>query len=886
MTITAGEAEIPIRPNLETFSADLLKGVTGGLRGAEGAVSTSAAKMGKDLGAAGQSLLGAFGGGNALNGTLAAVNSGVTGIGKAAGAAGIGLAGMAVAGAVAVAGLLVALKATAGAAAAYGLEILKVEQVTGGTAEQSSLLIAQLNHVGIAVDAGAKSFTLMDKNVANNSKTLEKWFTAAQLSTLRSGDISATLPILSAKYQSLGTALERTAFLTDTFGRSGQQLAPLLSETSAQLQAVAQHAQELGLVWSQDSVNGAVAYSRSLNDLGESFDALKLKAGITVIPLMSQLTQWTTTALTSVAEFGTNLKDVLGIGNLAAEAAPGTAQLQRTVEVMNSLHVSAQQVADEFRASNGNWDTTVAKLRAIQDTVNPLAQSFTDFSQADQAAADVMLKAWDTASTAYNASVAKLTPADFSSVLTTAATNAKTMVTDSTKIQSAQDAVAKAQTHLDQINASVAASGAQTAKAQIASRNSVQTATDALTAAQQRLNAAQAGSPAGPSDPLQALIASLKSDATALSQFDTLLPQLKAKLDALDPNNPGNQLLLSKIAQTGPSAAPLLKELLGSSSSTLSGLLSGLSTNAGLAGQAVSLQGLFPTPADEKASLGATVQAAGNDLTTLVEKYQALPDKTGAPAAALVTQIQGAIANIQGLAASGAAVLSPVQAALLQTAATTKDPIHDVAALYAGLQSLNATFAAHVTVDTTAATASLNGLLTLLGGNSPNNQHLLQELLAAGYSPTQIQSAYSGGPSLYNPYASGGTNPAVPSGYPQPANAPSANPYPNAPVPKVTKPPVQPSGLGGVLSQINGFLGHPFATGGVVMPRAGGTLATVAEAGQPEAIVPLDKAKSLGFGGGGVVVNAPVTVHQLDPSGPQIADALSRTLGWALAAGH
>jgi len=181
MTITAGEAEIPIRPNLETFSADLLKGVTGGLRGAEGAVSTSAAKMGKDLGAAGQSLLGAFGGGNALNGTLAAVNSGVTGIGKAAGAAGIGLAGMAVAGAGAVAGLLVALKATAGAAAAYGLEILKVEQVTGGTAEQSSLLIAQLNHVGIAVDAGAKSFTLMDKNVANNSKTLEKWFTAAQL---------------------------------------------------------------------------------------------------------------------------------------------------------------------------------------------------------------------------------------------------------------------------------------------------------------------------------------------------------------------------------------------------------------------------------------------------------------------------------------------------------------------------------------------------------------------------------------------------------------------------------------------------------------------------------------------------------------------------------
>ena len=41
------------------------------------------------------------------------------------------------------------------------------------------------------------------------------------------------------------------------------------------------------------------------------------------------------------------------------------------------------------------------------------------------------------------------------------------------------------------------------------------------------------------------------------------------------------------------------------------------------------------------------------------------------------------------------------------------------------------------------------------------------------------------------------------------------------------------------------------AEGGIVKPRPGGTLATIGEAGQPEAVVPLNKAKQMGFGGGG-----------------------------------
>jgi len=41
------------------------------------------------------------------------------------------------------------------------------------------------------------------------------------------------------------------------------------------------------------------------------------------------------------------------------------------------------------------------------------------------------------------------------------------------------------------------------------------------------------------------------------------------------------------------------------------------------------------------------------------------------------------------------------------------------------------------------------------------------------------------------------------------------------------------------------------AEGGIVKPRPGGTLATIGEAGQAEAVIPLNKAKQMGFSGGG-----------------------------------
>lgn len=61
--------------------------------------------------------------------------------------------------------------------------------------------------------------------------------------------------------------------------------------------------------------------------------------------------------------------------------------------------------------------------------------------------------------------------------------------------------------------------------------------------------------------------------------------------------------------------------------------------------------------------------------------------------------------------------------------------------------------------------------------------------------------------------------------------------------------------------------GLKLAAGGIVMPRPGGTMATIGEAGQAEAVIPLDRLnKMMSGGGGGAVYNINVSTLKADAS--------------------
>jgi hypothetical protein len=74
-----------------------------------------------------------------------------------------------------------------------------------------------------------------------------------------------------------------------------------------------------------------------------------------------------------------------------------------------------------------------------------------------------------------------------------------------------------------------------------------------------------------------------------------------------------------------------------------------------------------------------------------------------------------------------------------------------------------------------------------------------------------------------------------------------------------------------------GFLGQErlnFASGGIVLPRRGGTKATIGEAGQAEAVIPLNSLDEFIGGGTGTVVN--INVTRANVSGQDIVQAIQQ----------
>lgn len=90
---------------------------------------------------------------------------------------------------------------------------------------------------------------------------------------------------------------KRAALEAALFGRNWQALIPILSLGSKGIKDAGDAAAKLGLVLSPQNAKDLAAYSKAGRDLGEAMAALKLKVGILVIPILTQLTELVTSRL-------------------------------------------------------------------------------------------------------------------------------------------------------------------------------------------------------------------------------------------------------------------------------------------------------------------------------------------------------------------------------------------------------------------------------------------------------------------------------------------------------------------------------------------------------------------------------------------------------------
>lgn len=223
--------------------------------------------------------------------------------------------------------------------AAAGDTIDKMSQKLGMSAEAYQEWDYVLSQSGADIEsmgAGFKSLTnLVDKATSGNdaaAKSFEKLgISTKELSEMSREDIFA---LTVKRLQEMEDGTERAALANTIFGKSGQNLAPLLNQTAEATQDLKDKAHELGFVMSDEAVEASVNFTDSLDTLKRTFSGVKNAITAEFLPGITSIMDGLSALLTG----GDSAKDKIKSG---------------TTEIVQSIKKAIPQATEALKTVFG-----------------------------------------------------------------------------------------------------------------------------------------------------------------------------------------------------------------------------------------------------------------------------------------------------------------------------------------------------------------------------------------------------------------------------------------------------------------------------------------------------------------------------------------------------
>lgn len=240
----------------------------------------------------------------------------------------------------------------AGEVAAYGDNIDKMSQRLGLSYEGFQKWDYILGQSGVDIDSmqtGLKTLTNQLDDARNGSADAQARFEALGLSIEDISNMSReeVFEAVIAGFQQMEDSTERAALANDLFGRSGQNLTPLFNQSIEETQALAQAAEDLGLIMSDDAVRASADYQDALDTMQRSMNGLKNNMMGNFLPGITSVMDGLSALFTGDGDSGV-AKITEGIDMIVEQM---TANFPKILEVgMSIVQSLAQAVMDNLPA--------------------------------------------------------------------------------------------------------------------------------------------------------------------------------------------------------------------------------------------------------------------------------------------------------------------------------------------------------------------------------------------------------------------------------------------------------------------------------------------------------------------------------------------------------
>lgn len=248
--------------------------------------------------------------GGVLKGVGAALAAGVAAIGTAAVSAGKSLVNMAV------------------DSAAYADEMITQSTVTGMSVESLQAYSYAADLVDVSLDTLTGSMAKQVKSMSSardGSKSMQEAYDKLGVSVANSdGTLRDSETVYWETIDALGKmqeGAERDALAMQIFGKSAQELNPLISQGSAGIAELTDEAKRMGAVLSEDTMNQLGAFDDSVQRLKQGSEAAKRVMGTVLLPQLQTLAD---DGVTLLGDFTKGLVDAGGDFDKISEAIGNT----------------------------------------------------------------------------------------------------------------------------------------------------------------------------------------------------------------------------------------------------------------------------------------------------------------------------------------------------------------------------------------------------------------------------------------------------------------------------------------------------------------------------------------------------------------------------------
>lgn len=290
------------------------------------------------------------------------------------------------------AGLAAGAAAAAGGLVAFGissvnafnestLAVTNFQRASGATAEQSSLLVSAMDDVGISAETGSGAIFQLAKRLETTGVKLAEFGVEAVRAQDGNIDMSATLLSVADAYTATTDPGKRAALVTAAFGKSGQDLIPILEQGKAGIESFYAGARASGQVFSQDDLDKGKEFRAAMDGATDALKKFQLQAGQKLIPAATEGINDFTTAL-----------GWLGTG--AEKAGDGIEWLEQQSERwLKTLGIGVSDVESNFRLMNDAADGGVQSLALFGETAAAEMKKAGEAAEVDAAAMDTLMKA-------------------------------------------------------------------------------------------------------------------------------------------------------------------------------------------------------------------------------------------------------------------------------------------------------------------------------------------------------------------------------------------------------------------------------------------------------------------------------------------------------------